>query len=159
MEITAKAQEILKIIEAAGGEWVNRRQLAESLGKNKLTQWNLKLLDDLIAAGLIEAQQHEKPRRASAVGYEHVYRIKTEEPLYIAYTHLNLQESVQIAQVSSKAFNEVRDAPYRNLYRKLLHQDNPAAEIVVVTTMPLADQDEQRILGEVAEWLKAVRPE
>lgn len=73
--VTPHGERMLEAIRGAGGEWVNRRQIAEWLGKKRLTQWELGLLPVLEQAGLIEAQKRNVD---GPISYEWVYRPKAE---------------------------------------------------------------------------------
>lgn len=72
---TPHSRELLAAISAQRGEWVNRREIAERMGKKKLTPWEVGLLALLVDSGEIEAEQHPFP---GSIGFEWVYRTKTE---------------------------------------------------------------------------------
>jgi hypothetical protein len=72
-ELTEKARDLLEVIRLWRGEWVTRAQIAEVEGKKRLNVWDVKLLDDLATAELIEAR---KVKIKSPIGYEWQYRAK-----------------------------------------------------------------------------------
>lgn len=73
--ITPHGERMLEAIRNAGGQWVRRSQIAEALGKKRLTQWEIALLGALVNGGLIEAEQ--RPFSGLA-GVQWVYRAKPE---------------------------------------------------------------------------------
>lgn len=71
-ELTPHMKKILDALRSAG-DWMNRAQLAEALGKKRLTPYDVQILDGLATAGTVEAQRREKP---GFIPYEWVYRSK-----------------------------------------------------------------------------------
>lgn len=71
MELPEQAQRILSIVKAAGGVWVDRREIAKALGKNRLNPGDLAYLDVLAANGIVETEQR---KNNTPIGYEVVYR-------------------------------------------------------------------------------------
>lgn len=73
MELPEQAQRILSIVKAAGGVWVDRREIAKALGKNRLNPGDLAYLDVLAANSIVETEQR---KNNTPIGYEVVYRAK-----------------------------------------------------------------------------------
>lgn len=71
--LTEQAQDLLEIIQAAAGGWLRRSDIARIQEKARLNVWDVKLLDRLQDAGLIEIQRRPFP---GAVGYVWAYRAK-----------------------------------------------------------------------------------
>jgi len=65
---------ILGIVAAANGEWMTRQQIGEKIGrpKNQLVPHDVKVLEELIASGLIIGDR----RKVGAVRTEYVYRVE-----------------------------------------------------------------------------------
>lgn len=73
--LTAHGEKLLAAIRNAGDAGCNRSDIAEALGKKRLTQWEISLIEVLLRQGLIEAEKRTVP---GVVGYEYVYRAKPE---------------------------------------------------------------------------------
>ena len=71
IELPPKAQRLLDIIRAGGGDWVPRRDIAAALGKRRLNGGDLAYLEVLAANHLIEAIQR---RDDTPIGYRWEYR-------------------------------------------------------------------------------------
>lgn len=71
--LTPQAQQLLAIVQRAGGGWVNRSAIAAALEKPRLHVWHIALLDKLAGYDLIEKR---KTQVQSPVGYEWQYRAK-----------------------------------------------------------------------------------
>lgn len=74
--LTEHGETLLEIVQRAGGEIVTRSDIAKALGKTRLNVWEVKLLDEMAAAGLIQA---EKLPIKSPIGYEWQYRATQKE--------------------------------------------------------------------------------
>jgi hypothetical protein len=74
-ELTAQANKILDAIRA-NGDWMNRSDVAQAIGKKRLTPYDMGLLDELATAGLIEATRRDK---VGFIPFEWVYRSKPSE--------------------------------------------------------------------------------
>lgn len=71
-ELTPHMKKILDALRSAG-DWMNRSELAKALGKNRLTPYDVQILDELATAGTVEAVRRDKP---GFIPYEWVYRAK-----------------------------------------------------------------------------------
>lgn len=70
--MTELSAHILKTLRSNGG-WMSRRELGLAIGRPvRLTPYDLQLVDEMIAAGVIEADK----RVAGPVRREYVYRAK-----------------------------------------------------------------------------------
>jgi hypothetical protein len=69
--ITPQAERLFNILQAAGGEWMSRRDIARALDRRKLAPYDIGMLDTLQAAGLIDCGK--RPNQ-TPIGYEWVYR-------------------------------------------------------------------------------------
>ncbi|NDJ60338.1 MAG: hypothetical protein GYB67_04385 [Chloroflexi bacterium] len=57
-ERTPLAEKLLEVVRSKGGAWMNRREIASVLGRPEvLSPYDIKLLDQLIAAGHIEKRE------------------------------------------------------------------------------------------------------
>lgn len=72
-DVTELSEHLLSTLRGNGG-WMNRRELGLAIGRPaRLTPYDLVLIEEMIAAGLIEVDQ----RIAGAVRREWVYRAKS----------------------------------------------------------------------------------
>lgn len=71
-ELDAQSQKILDILKESG-EWLNRRDVAQAMGKKQLNPYDIAILQVLAAQGLIETDRKDNN---SPVGWEWVYRAK-----------------------------------------------------------------------------------
>ena len=76
-ELTPHTKKILEALRSAG-DWLNRAQVAEALGKSRLTPYDVRMLDELAAAGTIEAVRRDKP---GFIPFEWFYRALPEPPV------------------------------------------------------------------------------
>lgn len=70
--LTPVQEEMLTAIRSAG-DWIDRGDLAQQLGKKRLNKWHDKLLADLLEMGVIE--QRTVPH-TSPIGFKYEYRAK-----------------------------------------------------------------------------------
>lgn len=70
-ELTPLAVKILETVQAAGGVWITRLDIAQRIGRpNRLTPRDIQMLNYLVAMGLIE----ESRRTIGVVQEEYVYK-------------------------------------------------------------------------------------
>ncbi len=70
--ITAHAQKILDAIHKRRNQWLTRAQIAQGLGKRRLTPYDVTLLDFLTDSGHIQSKKEEGYSRE---GYRWVYGV------------------------------------------------------------------------------------
>jgi hypothetical protein len=70
-EVTPHGEKLLEALRSAGGQWMNRRAIANAIGKRRLTPYDLALLELLVNEGIIEAEKH--PSKAP-IPFEWEYR-------------------------------------------------------------------------------------
>ena len=73
---TPLEMKILDILQAAGDQWLRRREIAAHLGRRQLTPYDARMLRRLLAKGLIEGSIHP----LGPVREEYLYRIKKGNP-------------------------------------------------------------------------------
>jgi DNA-binding IclR family transcriptional regulator len=71
--ITEKAQRILDAIQAEESEWITRSEIAAALGQPRLVPYDVRMLDRLVSANLLE--EWKRPRDG-VISFEWVYRAK-----------------------------------------------------------------------------------
>jgi hypothetical protein len=71
--LDARAEEIVKAIRAHKGAWVSRADIAEALGRGRLRESEVIVLDYLLKEGVIESKKEEIPGN---IPVRWVYRLK-----------------------------------------------------------------------------------
>lgn len=75
-KLTPLGKYLLEAIENADGEWLTRRDLAVRIGRpTRLNPYDVQVLDDLAAQGLIEMSE----KVTGTVRKEYVYRTRTRD--------------------------------------------------------------------------------
>ncbi|MBZ0293848.1 MAG: hypothetical protein K8L99_14880 [Anaerolineae bacterium] len=69
--ITDHALKLLEVLQAQTGQWLNRKAIAEGVGKRRLTPYDIELLQRLVDEGLVEIGKRPNP---TPIGYEYAYR-------------------------------------------------------------------------------------
>jgi hypothetical protein len=72
-KLTEHGEKLLAIVRSWRGEFMTRSDIAKAMDKNKVNEWDVKLLNDLAGQGYIEIMK--RPIK-SPIGYEWVYRTK-----------------------------------------------------------------------------------
>jgi len=70
MELTEQAKQVLAAVRDGRGEWLNRKQIAQNLGRVRINPSDVAILDMLAAAGLIESRKAKTPA-PSGIRMEH----------------------------------------------------------------------------------------
>jgi predicted DNA-binding ArsR family transcriptional regulator len=70
--LTEHAQKIYHAISAQRNQWLTRAQIARMIGKNRLTPYDIALLDRLVEEEMIDSQQEQGFSRE---GYRWVYGV------------------------------------------------------------------------------------
>jgi predicted transcriptional regulator len=68
-ELTPAGASLLELLRRSPDQWHTRQQIADKLGRRRITPYDLAQLDYLIEAGLIEA--HEGQRGAHGTRWEY----------------------------------------------------------------------------------------
>lgn len=74
-ELPRPAKRLLEGLQAAGGQWLSRSELAERIGRKRLFAYDVQLLAELIHQELIEAR---KRPREGFIPFEWEYRAKLD---------------------------------------------------------------------------------
>lgn len=69
--ITDHARKLLEVLQNHSGQWLNRKAIAEGVGKRRLTPYDIELLQRLVDEGLAEIGKRPNP---TPIGYEYAYR-------------------------------------------------------------------------------------
>lgn len=158
--LTDHAKKLLKLIQEAEGDWVNRPALARALDKKRLNVWETKLLIDMAEAGLIEMSQ--RPTSGPA-GQEWIYRLPTDEAgvvdysIYLEYDEL---EGKIKGRLKPEAFERLRnqqyEAPYSLKIRAIRDDQYPDGVIVMTITekKDITERQWDRIMRLALTWLK-----
>lgn len=68
-ELSAKAREILDVLQGVDS-WLDRNEIADKLGKNRLNPHEVKVLD-----GLVDTGQVERDAEQVGISEKYIYRI------------------------------------------------------------------------------------
>ena len=74
--ITFQAEKILQVLEQSRNRWFTRNEIAHELGKNRLTPYDISLLELLVSQQLI---QTKRDAGFSPYGYRWMYGIFEEQ--------------------------------------------------------------------------------
>lgn len=69
--ITAHASKILNALKGTPGEWQTRRDIARAIGKNRLTPYDMDMLQRLCDVGFAKIARR---RNETPIGWEWVYQ-------------------------------------------------------------------------------------
>jgi hypothetical protein len=71
--LTEQAQKLLEILRETRIPWMNRKDIAKTLGKRRLTPYDIALLELLSERGLVEIKSRPN---GTPIGYEWVYHAR-----------------------------------------------------------------------------------
>ena len=74
--ITDQALRLLDVLRDRPDQWLKRREIAGALGKNRLTPYDIELLQRLCDEGLAEIGRRPNP---TPIGYEYAYRALAQD--------------------------------------------------------------------------------
>jgi hypothetical protein len=76
--LTSHAHVVLSILADAGSAWLNRKAIANLLGKKRLNPYNIATLNFLVQAGCVDIMQQSNH---TPIGYEYIYRFRQLPPV------------------------------------------------------------------------------
>ena len=74
--ITDQAIRLLEVLRENPDTWLKRKEIAVALGKNRLTPYDIELLQRLCDEGLAEIGRRPNP---TPIGYEYAYRAVAQD--------------------------------------------------------------------------------